>query len=145
MEIYTIGFTKKTAGAFFGTLRAERIRRLVDVRISNTSQLAGFAKRDDLPYFLAELVGADYVHEPMLGPTRELLKGYRAGDIEWDMYERVFVDLMRERRIEEAVPRSLFDERTVLLCSEPTPEQCHRRLVLEYLNEAWGGIDIVHL
>lgn len=145
MEIYTIGFTKQTAAEFFESLRQHGIERLVDVRVNNTSQLAGFAKRDDLTYFLRELVGAEYLHEPLLAPTKDLLKAYRNGDLDWDTYEKAFLDLMAERRIENAVPRQIFDKRTVLLCSEPTTERCHRRLVVEYLNDAWGDVEAVDL
>ena len=145
MEIYTIGFTKKTAAEFFESLKHHRVERLIDVRVNNTSQLAAFAKRDDLTYFLGELVGAEYVHEPLLAPTKELLKAYRDGDVDWNSYEKAFLDLMVERRIEDAVSREVFDKRTVLLCSEPTPERCHRRLVIEYLNDAWGDVDAVDL
>jgi len=145
MEIYTIGFTKKTAAEFFESLKHHRVERLIDVRVNNTSQLAAFAKRDDLTYFLRELVGAEYVHEPLLAPTKELLKAYRDGDVDWDSYEKAFLDLMAERRIEDGVSREVFHKRTVLLCSEPTPDRCHRRLVIEYLDHAWGGVEAVDL
>src|ERR671915_619838 len=104
MEVYTIGFTKKTASEFFGALRRARTRRLLDVRLNNSSRLAGFARRDDLPFFLQELCGAEYVHEPRLAPTRELLDAYRKGG-RWPDYERAFVELLRERRVEEALDR----------------------------------------
>lgn len=145
MEIYTIGFTKKTAAEFFESLKHHGIERLIDVRVNNTSQLAGFAKRDDLTYFLRELVGADYVHEPLLAPTKELLNAYRNGDVDWDTYEKAFIDLMAERHIQDSVPRAIFNLRTVLLCSEPTTERCHRRLVVEYLNDAWGDVEAIDL
>ncbi len=147
MEIrktYTIGFTRKTAEEFFRTLKKSGIRRLLDVRLNNTSQLAGFAKRADLPYFLEELCGVEYLHEPMLAPTPDILSRYRKGG-DWPEYEESFLDLMRERRIEENLDRDLFEVPTVLLCSEATAEHCHRRLVLEYLNAAWGGLEAVHL
>jgi uncharacterized protein YeaO (DUF488 family) len=115
------------------------------VRLNNSSQLAGFAKREDLPFFLEKLCGAEYLHEPMLAPTRDMLEAYRKGREEWSGYERRFLELMRERRIEEALDRSLFEVPTVLLCSETEPERCHRRLVLEYLDRAWGSIRAVHL
>lgn len=145
MEIYTIGFTKKTAAEFFESLKRHEVELLVDVRVNNTSQLAAFAKRDDLKYFLKELVGAEYLHEPLLAPTKELLKAYRNGDVDWDTYEKAFFDLMAERRIEDAVSREIFNKRTVLLCSELTPKRCHRRLVIEYLNQAWGGVETFDL
>lgn len=145
MEIYTIGFTKKRAAAFFESLRGSGIKRLVDVRLNNTSQLAGFAKRDDLAYFLRKIVGADYVHEPLLAPTQPLLKAYRDGEIPWNEYETAFLNLMSGRRVETEIRSDLFSGRSVLLCSEPTPEHCHRRLVVEYFDRAWGDIHPIHL
>ena len=116
------------------------------MRLNNSSQLAGFAKRDDLSFFLEELCGAEYLHEPLLTPTRDILDAYRKGREGWLGYERHFLELMRERRIEEALDRELFEEApTTLLCSEAGPERCHRRLVLEYLDREWGGIRAVHL
>jgi uncharacterized protein YeaO (DUF488 family) len=113
--------------------------------LNNSSQLAGFARRADLPFFLKKLCGAEYLHEPQLAPTREILDAYRQGREEWPGYEKRFLELMRERRVEEALDRKLFGAPTVLLCSEARPEHCHRRLVLEYLDRAWGGIRAVHL
>ena len=120
------------------------IRGLLDVRLNNASRLAGFARRADLPFFLKELCGAEYLHEPRLTPTREILDAYRKGG-GWPNYERAFLDLLRERRVEETLDSSLFEVPTVLLCSEATAEHCHRRLVLEYLDREWGGIRAVHL
>ena len=114
--------------------------------MNNSSQLAGFAKRDDLSFFLEELCGAEYLHDPLLAPTQYILDAYRKGKEGWPGYERRFLELMRERRIEEALDRKLFEEApTALLCSEPSPERCHRRLVLEYLDREWGNIRAVHL
>lgn len=120
------------------------IKRLLDVRLNNASQLAGFARRADLPFFLEKLCGAEYVYEAMLAPTREILNAYREGG-GWPGYREDFLKLMRERRIEETLERTLFDVPTVLLCSEAEAEHCHRRLVLEYLDREWGGIRAVHL
>ncbi len=145
MEIYTIGFTKKTAAEFFGTLKRVGIETLVDVRLNNVSQLAGFSKRDDLAYFLRAICDAGYRHEPALAPTQEMLDEYRRRKGSWDEYAARFDKLMRERKIEEATDRSLFERPAVLLCSEATPERCHRRLVAEYLQQAWGNVEIVHL
>jgi uncharacterized protein (DUF488 family) len=145
MEVFTIGFTQRDAGDFFETLKRARIRKLLDVRLNNTSQLAAFAKRDDLRYFLAEICGAEYLHEPLLAPTQEILDEVKKRKGSWDVYERQFLDLMREREIEKRLSPALLDGRTALLCSEFTAERCHRRLVLEYLQEHWDGIDIVHL
>ena len=116
------------------------------MRLNNSSQLSGFAKRDDLSFFLEELCGAEYLHEPLLAPTRDILDAYRKGREGWSGYERRFLELMRERRIEETLDRKPFEEApTALLCSEVGPERCHRRLVLEYLDREWGGIRAVHL
>ena len=145
MEIYTIGFTQTTAAEFFGKLKRAGIRRLVDVRLNNVSQLAGFAKRDDLKFFLAELCGAEYLHEPRLAPTAEILDAYKKEKGSWEEYERRFQQLLTDRQIETAISPSLFDVPAVLLCSEPTPEQCHRRLVVEYLQRAWGDVQAIHL
>ena len=120
------------------------IRRLLDVRLNNASRLAGFARRADLPFFLERLCSAEYLHEPRLAPTREILDTYRNGG-GWAGYEGAFLDLLRERRVEETLDRDLFKGPTVLLCSEAGPEHCHRRLVLEYLDRKWGGVRAVHL
>ena len=133
MEIHTIGFTKKSAEQFFTALRRAGIRRLIDVRLNNTSQLAAFAKRDDLEFFLKEICGAEYVHKPELAPTEEILKAYKKKEIEWDEFEQRFTALLNERNIETAIDKRLFDVPAVLLCSEPTAEHCHRRLVAERL------------
>ncbi|MCP4965995.1 MAG: DUF488 domain-containing protein [bacterium] len=146
MEIHTIGFTKKSAAEFFGTLKDAGIRRLIDVRLNNVSQLAAFAKRDDLAFFLRELCDADYVHEPLLAPEGNMLKAYRSGDLEWDDYERQFLNLMSERSVEQAIDWDhLLNRPSVLLCSEPGPERCHRRLVVEYLGLTGINLDAIHL
>ncbi len=145
MELFTIGFTQRSAASFFGALKAAGVRQLIDVRLNNVSQLAGFSKRDDLAFFLREICGASYRHEPLLAPTQELLDGYRKQRRGWPAYERDFLALLAERRVEERLPRDLFAAPSVLLCSEPTPEHCHRRLVAEYLRERWGGFAIRHL
>jgi len=146
VEIFTIGFTQTTAEDFFGRLKAHRIERLLDVRLNNKSQLAGFAKRDDLAYFLRELVGTEYEHAPLLAPSPELLDAYRKRkSISWPEYEERFLALMRDRGIEQELDPAEFKTRTVLLCSEATPEHCHRRLVVEYLSSCWVALTAVHL
>ncbi len=145
MEIYTIGFTRKSAEEFFGQLKRAGIRRLIDIRLNNSSQLAGFTKCGDLPFFLRELCGADYRHEPLLAPTEELLSAIKKKTIGWEEYERRFLELMKERRVAKRLDRGLFETPAVLLCSEPTAKRCHRRLVAEYLQHAWGDVTIVHL
>ena len=145
MEIYSIGFTQKSAAQFFDLLKCHSIRRLLDVRLNNVSQLAGFSKRDDLAYFLREIVGAEYQHEPMLAPTQELLDAYKKLKGNWSDYERNFNALMAEREVDKRLDPNSFNVPTVLLCSEATAEHCHRRLVLDFLNERWGGVRAVHL
>jgi uncharacterized protein (DUF488 family) len=145
MEIYSIGFTQKSASQFFGALKAHGIERLLDVRLNNTSQLAAFAKQADLAYFLREICAADYEHEPLLAPTQEMLDAYKKHKCGWDTYAETFLALMRARRIESALDKESFARKTVLLCSEPTEEHCHRRLVLEYLQKHWESVEIHHL
>ena len=145
MKLFTIGFTKKSAEKFFTLLKTSGARRIVDVRLNNVSQLAGFAKRDDLFYFLRELCGAEYVHEPLLAPTKDILDAYKKHKGNWDTYEEQFLELMASRRIEEQIDLESFSARSALLCSEHTADHCHRRLVLEYLKAKWDGLQIVHL
>ncbi len=145
MEIYTIGFTQKSASEFFGILRDAGIKTLIDVRLNNSSQLAAFTKRSDLPFFLKEICGAAYVHEPLLAPTKDILAAYRKNGASWDDYAQQFQQLLAEREVERTVDRELFKQPAVLLCSEPTPENCHRRLVAEYLQSKWGHVNIIHL
>lgn len=144
MKLYTIGFTKKSAEKFFGLLRVSGADRLVDVRLNNVSQLAGFAKRNDLGYFLRELCGMAYVHRPDLAPTQTMLDAYKKQGSGWETYENLFFDLMRQRAIETTVPQDALDN-AVLLCSEDKPHHCHRRLVAEYLAAHWDGVTIEHL
>lgn len=145
MEIYSIGFTQKSASDFFGALKANGIERLLDVRLNNTSQLAGFAKRSDLPYFLREICGAAYEHEPLLAPTQEILDAFKKQKGSWDEYTEAYLHLIRSRKVESALSQDGFLKKTVLLCSELTAEHCHRGLALEYLQEHWSGVRIVHL
>ena len=144
MKLFTIGFTKKTAQRFFEMIRESGVRRVVDVRLNNVSQLAGFAKKDDLSWFLRELCGVEYVHLPILAPTREMLDDYKKSGGDWATYETRFLDLMRRRRVEENVPQEVVTD-GCLLCSEDKPHHCHRRLAAEYLRECWDSVDIRHL
>ena len=144
MKIFTIGFTKKSAEQFFDILRSSGAKRVVDVRLNNVSQLAGFAKRDDLAFFLKEVCGMDYVHLPDLAPTQEMLDEYKKLKGDWKTYEARFLDLMDKRRIENRIPKEVVAE-GCLLCSEEKPHHCHRRLVAEYLRGHWGDLDISHL
>lgn len=145
MEVYTIGFTRRSAAAFFGALRQAGVRRLLDVRLNNTSQLAGFAKRDDLRFFLRELCDAEYVHVPLLAPPADLLKAYRQRQLCWEEYARAYRGLLAERQVASLLDPAMLAGPAVLLCSESTAAQCHRRLALEHLATACGGIMPVHL
>jgi uncharacterized protein (DUF488 family) len=145
MEIYSIGFTQKSAGEFFGKLKSHGIERLLDVRLNNTSQLSGFAKQSDLAYFLHEICNCAYEHEPLLAPEQRMLDAYKKQKGDWDDYANAFLKLMRSRKIESAISHESFHQKTVLLCSEPTAEHCHRRLVLEYLQRSWANVIIHHL
>jgi uncharacterized protein (DUF488 family) len=139
VKIFTIGFTKKSAETFFTLLTNAGVKRLVDVRLKNDSQLAGFSKKEDLRYFAKSICGIDYVHVPTLAPTADILDAYKKHKGDWGLYERQFLELMRSRRIEETVSPEML-EGGCLLCSEEKPDHCHRRLVAEYLKEKWGDL-----
>jgi uncharacterized protein (DUF488 family) len=144
MKIFTIGFTKKSAELFFRKLQSSGVKRLIDVRLNNASQLAGFAKQNDLRYFTKAICNIEYVYLPDLAPTKDILDEYKKNKGDWRLYERKFLDLMKIRRIEDKVRRELLDG-GCLLCSEDEPLYCHRRLVAEYLKEKWGSVEIEHL
>ena len=144
MKVFTIGFTKISAARFFELLRESGAERVVDVRLNNVSQLAGFSKKPDLQFFLREICGMDYVHLPTLAPSKEVFDGLKKHHKNWDRYEREFMALMQERRIEETTPKEALSN-ACLLCTEDSPDHCHRRLVLEYLQRHWGEMDVVHL
>ena len=144
MKLCTIGFTGKTAEDFFSRLRGAYVKRVLDVRLNNVSQLAGFSKRDDLKFFTKEILGAEYVHLPLLAPTQQMLDEYRKEKGGWDRYEKRFRELMAEREIENKLERGLIDG-GCLLCSEDKPHQCHRRIVAEYLTDKWQNVEVVHL
>jgi uncharacterized protein (DUF488 family) len=144
MKIFTIGFTKKTAEDFFSRLTNAGASRIADVRLNNVSQLAGFAKKDDLKYFAKTICGIGYTHLPSLAPEKDMLDEYKKKTHDWSAYETRFNSLMRERRIEQTLSREELAG-ACLLCSEDKPHYCHRRLVAEYLRSAWGDLEIVHL
>jgi uncharacterized protein (DUF488 family) len=146
MIIYTIGFTQKSAEEFFNLIRQNGIHRVVDIRLRPSGQLAGFARKEDLPYFLKNLAdGCDYLHLPELAPTKEILDGYRSGGA-WADYEQQFQALMDERGVPDILDQESFKRLpSCLLCSEATPVQCHRRLVVERLQSHWPEVEIFHL
>ena len=144
ITIFTIGFGKKSAREFFGILKAAGVKRVVDVRLNNVSQLAGFTKRDDLAYFLSAIAAIRYEHGVELAPTKELLEAYRAGKRSWPEHEARLRGLFAERAIENLLTPPDMNG-ACLLCSEPEPDRCHRRVVAEYLRERWGNVEIRHL
>lgn len=145
MLIYTIGFTKKSAERFFSLLSDYQIKRVIDTRLNPHGQLAGFSKKDDLRFFLKHLNSCDYVHISALAPTQEILLSFRK-DCQWDWYTRRFEDLMDQRGVPGSLDRHVFEDGPVcLLCSEDSPEQCHRRLVAERLAREWPNVEIRHL
>lgn len=145
MNIYTIGFTKKSARKFFALLESSGAKRIVDVRLNNVSQLSGFAKKDDLAFFLDKVCNMEYVHLPLLAPTQEMLDEYKKNGGDWSTYELRFLDLMDKRRIAREIPKETIED-GCLLCSEDKPHHCHRRIVAEYFNRYWGGdLKISHL
>jgi uncharacterized protein (DUF488 family) len=144
MKIFTIGFTKKNAEQFFIRLKQPSLERVVDVRLNNTSQLAGFTKKDDLHFFLREICHIDYFHLLELAPTQDILDAYKKNGGDWPTYEKQFLALMAKRQVEATLDKKLIAG-GCLLCSEATPEHCHRRLVAEYLREKWDNVNIQHL
>jgi uncharacterized protein (DUF488 family) len=144
IKLFTIGFTQKSAREFFTVLKEAGVKRVVDVRLNNNSQLAGFSKKDDLAYFLKEIGDIDYVHVPELAPTQDILEAYKKRKGDWSVYEQKFLDLMARREVEKKLKPELLQQ-GCLLCSEHLPLHCHRRLVAEYLNAKWGRIETKHL
>lgn len=144
VNLFTIGFTKKSAKQFFEILKQSGVKRIIDTRLNNVSQLAGFTKRTDLEYFLQQICKIEYVHLLELAPTKDILDAYKKNGGDWQTYEEQFLQLITKRQIEQKVSPDLLDG-GCLLCSEPTPHQCHRRLVAEYLSQKLGTINIHHL
>jgi uncharacterized protein (DUF488 family) len=146
MKLYTIGFTQKSAQEFFERLRDNGVQRLIDIRIHPQGQLSGFAKQKDLPYFLHELSRqCEYLYLPALAPTEEIMRDYRK-DGNWLRYASRFEALMDERNIPAGLDKSIFETATsCLLCSESSPEHCHRRLAAERLARHWPDLEVIHL
>ena len=145
IRLYTIGFTKKSAEQFFGLLRKNNVKQLVDVRISNSSQLAGFAKGKDLEFFTNEICHIPYIHIVDFAPTKELLDLWHKNEVTWTEYVEIYTQMLKDREIVKKYGVKSFDG-ACFLCSEDTPEQCHRRLLAEYLQEhSKEKVRIVHL
>lgn len=144
MELYTIGFAGKSAEQFFTSLMKHGVRKVIDIRLNNVSQLAGFTKKNDLKYFLKEIAGIEYEYVPLLAATKELMEGYRGGKISWEEYEATYLRLLEERQVEKVLKPEDFD-RGCLLCSEKEPDHCHRRLAAEWLQRKWEGVEVRHI
>jgi uncharacterized protein (DUF488 family) len=144
VNLFTIGFTQKSAETFFTTLKKAGVKRIIDTRLNNVSQLAGFAKRNDLQYFLKTISDIEYLHILDLAPTKDILDEYKKNKGDWSIYEQKFLHLIETRKIEKKVTPEQLDG-ACLLCSEAKPHHCHRRLVAEYLNGKWGNVKICHL
>lgn len=144
-RVFTVGFTEKSAEHFFGLIKSNSINVLFDTRINNVSQLAGFAKNKDLSFFLKELCGTEYIWEPKFAPTKDMLSQYRSKEMEWGEYELRYKDLICKRNVEACYPTDLFIQ-SCLLCSEHLPHHCHRKILVDYLNEKWEKkMEVVHL
>lgn len=144
INLYTIGFTKKNAETFFTLLKKNGVKKIIDVRLNNVSQLAGFTKQDDLKYFLKELCRIEYYYYGQLAPTEDILKRYKNKEISWEQYELEFNSLITKRKIEAIISLDLLTD-ACLLCSEATAEHCHRRLLAEYFKKVYKRINIIHL
>jgi uncharacterized protein (DUF488 family) len=144
MTLYTIGSGQKTAREFFTILQNRGVKLVIDVRLANTSQLAGFTKKADLEYFLNAIAGIKYRHMPEYAPTEELMTGYKTKKLSRAEYENGYARLLAERQALTEVSAGLFVD-ACLLCSEPSAANCHRRLLAEYLAARIPGLEIVHL
>jgi len=144
IKVFTIGYAGKNAREFFAILKQSGIRKVIDVRLYNTSQLAGFTKRQDIEYFLQTIVNAKYIHLPIMAPTKQLLNDYKKRLINWQQYETQFKEVITQRQIEKhLVPQDI--DMSCFLCSEAKANNCHRRLVAEYLAKVWQNVSIHHL
>lgn len=148
MNLYTIGFTKKTAEEFFTLLKKNKIKHIIDIRLNNVSQLAGFSKGQDLKFFLKEINNIEYTHDTELAPNKNILDTYKEKRITWHQYETLFVELLNKRNIKHKLDSYLSKDLNIcFLCSEATADKCHRRLVAEFITKSYPGlnIQIVHL
>lgn len=145
LNLYTIGYTEKTAECFFSKLRNTSAKKIIDVRLNNVSQLAGFTKKNDLAFFLKNILNWEYFYYPELAPTKDILNDYKHKRITWKDYEVRYLELLHERRVEKVLTKEVLAD-SVLLCSEKSPECCHRRLAVEYLNRKFENcFSIIHL
>jgi uncharacterized protein (DUF488 family) len=143
-KIFTIGFAGKSAESFFSLLEENNIKKLIDVRLNNVSQLAAFAKKDDLEFFLKRILSCEYIHRPDLAPTEIILKDYKNKIINWEVYTAEYIKLLNSRNIASSLRKDEIVD-SVFLCSEHQPQFCHRRLLVEYLQKQWDDLEIIHL
>lgn len=144
-KIYTIGFTGKTAREFFDLLNSTDAKYLADTRLNNNSQLAGFTKKGNIEYFVQKLTNMEYVELPLLAPEKEMFQQYRK-DNDWNLYESRYTELLEQRSASQSIEPALLDDGVILLCSERTPEKCHRRLAAEYMKaNGFPQVEILHL
>ncbi|TVM03358.1 MAG: hypothetical protein CV087_05690 [Candidatus Brocadia sp. WS118] len=144
MNLYTIGFTGKSAQQFFELLMRNKVKRLIDTRLNNKSQLAGFAKKDDLKYFLSEISGIEYIYMPEFAPTEDILKGFKNKLMSWEEYSKKYLALLENRKVLNTSDSKLLED-ACFLCSEHLPKHCHRSLLANYLANHLGNINIIHL
>lgn len=145
-KLFTIGFTKKTAEEFFNYLKDSGVCTVIDIRLNNTSQLAGFSKYPDIEFFLHSICGIDYIHEPMFSPSEKTLKKYKKKEIDWDIYKKEFNQTMNERNINTLIKEKYLNlDNVCLLCSEPIPDNCHRSIIAEDFLNADNKIIVTHL
>jgi uncharacterized protein (DUF488 family) len=144
MKLFTIGFTKKDAKTFFDLLINNHVKTVIDIRLNNHSQLAGFTKGNDLAYFLKAIAGIDYYYFIQAAPEKSLLKKWQNGEIIWQEYESTYKEMLEKRKVIEKIDSKIL-KNGCLLCSEPTAERCHRRLLGEYLMEKIQGLEIEHI
>jgi len=144
IKLFTIGFTRKSASSFFEGLKKSGVRKIIDTRLNNTSQLAGFAKQNDLKYFLTTIGGIDYFHDLSLAPTQDILDAYKKKQISWQDYSHKYLQILHKRQVESTINSDKLQD-ACLLCSEDKPHFCHRRLAAEYFQSHFNNIEIIHL
>ena len=144
MTLFTIGFTQTTAENFFNRLKKSKVETLIDTRLNNQSQLAGFAKKDDLPYFLKKIAKINYIHMPDLAPSKKILVDYREKKISWKVYEKRYLELIKKRKVEKLFKLKQLNN-VCFLCSEAKPDNCHRRLLANFFKDKFKKLLIIHL
>jgi uncharacterized protein (DUF488 family) len=143
-KLYTMGYTQKPAKKFFNLIDKYEIKRIIDIRLHNNTQLAGFTKQNNLKYFLKRLSDCDYCHIPLMAPSKDIFDDSKKNGLEWKEYASRFNKLINQRKIEQLINEDDIDG-ACLLCCEPEATNCHRSLVAEYLQKYFGDIQIIHI